>query len=172
MTPNPRPLQKGFTLFELILVLVILGIIGGMAAARLSAPGEYSVGYQAERLAADLRHVRDLAATWGHRLTFSATANNYTVTCVSFNGALPCINNGDIIRDPATSEPFQVATTDNVTLSATPVTTIDFDSLGRPNTTGGGLINATQEFRLTSSGGVVWSVTVEPLTGFVSVAQL
>lgn len=159
-------------MLELVLVLVILAIAAASASTRIVPDGEYTSRYQAERLAAHLRHAQSLAMRWQERLRVTTAAGNYQITCVNGSGASPCVNAGDVVRDPYISESMNITVEDNVTLSGTPATTLDFDSLGRPLDGAGNLTTAVQDFRLTSPGGVVWSVTVEPVTGFVGVARL
>ena len=78
-----RPSTAGFTLIELIAVLILLGIGAAMAAPRVNrmAMGTKTEG-AASRLSADLAYARILAVRWGRpaSVRFSTTGSEYTVT--------------------------------------------------------------------------------------------
>ncbi|MDP4822457.1 MAG: prepilin-type N-terminal cleavage/methylation domain-containing protein [Aestuariivirgaceae bacterium] len=57
--------EAGFSLMEMLLVLVILGMAAGLVAGRIRAPG---VDWEAASLAAFLREMRADAMVNGHRL--------------------------------------------------------------------------------------------------------
>lgn len=162
----------GFTLVELVMVIVLLGILAGNIAVKLNSPGDYTGGFQAGRLAADLRHAQALAMHWGQRLTFRVAGNSYAVTCVTGTGQLPCVNAGDTIDDPGSGDPFNDTLQDGVAVAGAPSASVDFDSMGRPLATGGTLLTAAQSFTLTSPGGTQWAVSISPVTGFVSITRL
>ena len=59
---GPRAVQRGFTLLEIVVVLMLIGIITGFAALSVgSDPLKDQVDSQGRRLAAILGHHRDLA---------------------------------------------------------------------------------------------------------------
>lgn len=60
--------QAGFSLIEMLLVLVILGMAAGVVAGRIRAPG---VDWEAASLASFLREMRADAMLEGHRLDAS-----------------------------------------------------------------------------------------------------
>jgi len=78
---------------------------------------------------------------------------------------LPCINAGDVVRDPATGQPYTVVLDYGVNLAGTDVT---FDTLGRP-VSGGALLSTAQTLTLTG-GSRSWAVTTQAVTGFVDLA--
>lgn len=164
--------DRGYTLIELIVAITLMGILGGIAATQMRGPGDFTGAYQAARLAHHLRHAQFLATHWGLRLRWSSNAGGYAVNCVNGTGALPCVNAGDTVTDPATNSLFSVVLSDGLALSAVPAASVDFDSLGRPLTTAGALMSATQRVTLTSPAGERWQVSVSPLTGYVGVAKI
>ncbi len=74
--------SRGFTLLELILVLVVLGIGSAIAAARLGGMrGTVGVDLAAQRVVDQARRCQHLAATSGHqvRMRLDLQANTVTV---------------------------------------------------------------------------------------------
>ncbi len=157
-----HPDQKGFTLVELVVVLVVAGIVAAVAAERWDAT-DATAPYQAELLARNIRHMQELAMIWGQTLSLISTSNGYSVACAASTTG-PCASNP--VQDPASGSPFSVPLSYNVTLSGL---TLYVDSLGRPlSGPGGTVLTAAQTFTL-STGSQTWSATVQPITGFVVV---
>jgi len=151
-----HPRVAGFTLIELIIVIVVVGIISAFVVSRaMPRAGESTAGYQAQQFANDLRHAQMLAMTWGKDLNFTTATASYSVSCASGSTG-PCASSPVI--DPGHSGAFAVAL-DNVTLS--PATTLTFDIVGKPS--------SAASFTLAADGVTMATVTVAAGTGFVTV---
>lgn len=146
----------GFTLVELVVVLLIMSIPAVYAVVTSPSSAEATLSQQAQLLARNLRHAQTLAMTWGRPLRVTAGGGAYAVACVSA-GVAPCDTNP--VVDPATRQPFSVSLAYGVTVSGP---TVDFDSHGRPS--GGGT------YTLSATGATDRTVVLSALTGFVSVA--
>lgn len=151
----PVTRANGFTLIELVAVMVILATLGAVALPRL-AHNDATVPAQADQLGRAIRHAQTMAMSQGRSLTVAIqTATSYAIT--DSITATP-------VRGPAGEE--QIYTLINaVTLAGNDV---KFDSLGRP-LNGAALASTAQSWTLTGTGGTTASVSLQPVTGFVSV---
>jgi MSHA pilin protein MshC len=159
---------KGFTLIELVMVLVLIGIIAAIAIPRLPSTAGSKAGAFAGKLQADIRYAQNLAMTRGtrSRVDFSV-ANQYSVLS-SQTGVCSFTST----FDPAASGPFIVRVNTGmyagITLAPS-MNCLEYDSLGRPyNCTGLGNVCSSTFSGMTiaiSSGG---SVTVSAQTGAVN----
>ncbi len=160
--------QQGFTVVELVIVIVVVAILSVYLAQRAYTPGEATLVSQAERLARDIRHMQMLAITWGKSLRLTVTTGvngSYNVRCVTA-GVAPC----DVIPviDPATGLGFSVSLQNNAVLAvAAGPNPRDFDSMGRP--VEAGAVTATSSSYTLTVGTSVATVTVSPVSGLVSV---
>jgi len=150
--------QAGFTLVELVMVIVLLAIVAVTVSIRWTSAGERTVPVQADLLAGNIRHLQALATAQGRTLRLNINPDRY---CVTVPPETDCAL---AIVDPATSLPFTVVLADAVTLTGT---STDLDSLGRPKNAAG-LLAASRIFQLTADS-TTWSVTLIPISGFVTV---
>lgn len=160
---------RGFTLVEFIAVFVIVTLIAVFALVT-SSTGPAVAGYQADGLRNSVRHMQELAMTWGKQLRLTVAAGSYSVSCVTAEATAPC--NASPVTDPATGSAFSVTAESGVTLAVTSPVGLDFavDGLGRPmncNPTCA-LLGVNGTFTA-SAGGQIWTVQVSPLTGFITV---
>jgi len=154
--PRGQRFSRGFTLIEVVLVLLIAGILGAYLVPRLDIAGT-SVTADATALGRDLRHAQALAMNEGRTLTFAT---------VGSSGYRVADSGGTTITDPDGHQPYQVALGNGVAVSGGPVR---FDSLGRPVDGTGSLLGSPTVLSV-SGNGHTDTVTVTPVTGFVSVS--
>jgi len=155
--------KAGFTLIELIMILVLIGIIATAIVPKFTAVRETKAATFTMKLRADIRYAQNLAMTRNarYRVYFnSAPAPNpgYAVTD----------NGGAIVTDPAGGGNLSVTLNAGdyagITVAA-PYIFIQFDSLGRPYNNAGTLLAAAAD--LTVSPGPV-TVSISPQTGAVN----
>jgi type II secretory pathway pseudopilin PulG len=156
----PRRLA-GWSFLELVIVLGVLAILTFFAVRSFYSQEAIAL-QQAERLRNDLRHVQMLAITWNQPLRVTATAGNYSISCVTA-GASPC--NAVPVLNPATGQPYAVSLEPGIALAG-PGFNLDLDALGRPKN-GANLIAANATYNI-SGGTTARSVVVAPVTGFVT----
>ena len=163
----------GFTLIELVMIIVVVSILGFVVLARYHDPAETTVSIEADHLARDIRHMQRLAMTWGQTLRFSILPGNngYRVVCATGSATPPCSGAVTAVTDPATGAPFETPVPPGLQNGVTVAgATLDIDALGRPLSGVGALLNGDTTYTLT--GGTESStVTVLRLTGFVDVVH-
>lgn len=155
--------RSGFTLVDLLMIMVITGILATYAVSRYGSAGAVTGASQAQRFARDLRHAQMLATTWSRQLCVSVTASDYSVHGTS---GTPPVCDTAAVTDPATGADFRVDLEDNAQFTGTG--TMRFDGRGRPSS-GTGPSAASTSYTL-SAGGASWSIAVLPVTGLVTVA--
>jgi len=150
--------QNGFTMIEIISVLVIIGIISAVALARMSSTRDYNVISQVEVVKTHLRLAQSRAMNssrvWGINISGSSTYSMFD------NG-----NVANVIRLPNQNA-------DNVTLpDGMTITTgiVSFNPWGKPYTDAAGTAaqNATRIITLTNKSGDARNITITANTGFI-----
>lgn len=158
--------QRGFTLIELIIVIVLMGVLAVVAAPRMINTGDfYARGFHDQTLAY-LRYAQKTAIAQRRTvcvsfsnsptavsLTLAATAatNTCTLALSGPSGASGAAREADLVSKSG------------VTFSGTP-TSFNFDGLGQPVSTTTGAVVAPPLIQVV---GASKSITVEAVTGFV-----
>ena len=155
---GPAP-ERGFTLRELLIVMVLVGIISAIALPRMGND-PVMLSTQVDQLAGDIRYVQALAMTQGQRYRINLTATGYTLTLADAGGTL--------VPHPVTGSTAQTNWNSGVTVAPAP-TLVAFDGRGIPYTDNIATIALAATFTITlSKGGTNQSVTITPQTGRVT----
>lgn len=157
--------SRGFTLAELLMVLVVIGVIAVLAKPRASTD-PIGVSAQADQLAGDIRYAQALAMTKGQRYIISFdTPTSYQLRDSTGAG----------VAHPLSGATGPVALASGVTLAAalTPAgNAIAFDGLGVPYSyTAPAVLNGalTAQATLTlTQNAAARQVTVAPQTGMTA----
>lgn len=168
--------RNGFTLVEIIIVVVILGIAALMAIPMLSSAADIQVRAAANRIAADLDYAKGLAITHqrAYSVVFDVSGESYEIQD----------NIGNPVKNPVRpSDDFVVDFSADGRLSQVDIVTADFDSdsddaitfdyLGSPykgKNTSTPLMNSGQITLQADSFSL--TVDVEPVTGYVTMTGL
>ena len=168
--PSQRAHQRGFTLIELIMVIVLLGVLAVFAAPRIFSSDDFNArGFHDETLAL-LRYAQKTAIAQRRTVcvAFSATAPataTLSVASAAATGtcdtALSGPNKNCTAGTPTGSKGCITART-GVSYSTSPATS-NFDGLGQP-VNASGVTVATQTIQVSSAAK---SITVETATGYV-----
>jgi prepilin-type N-terminal cleavage/methylation domain-containing protein len=162
---TPLPASAGFTLIELMIVIVVVGVLAAIAFMRNTTPAAYTMLAQGELLAANLRHAQTLATTWSRSLSVGVsggTNGTYSVSCVTTSSSLPSPCNVSPVLDPATGSSFSVSLQNSVSISGP--SSLTLDSFGKPSA------GATYTLSSSDAASTV-TVTVLATTGVVTVSM-
>ena len=147
--------QRGFTLTEVIFVVLILGVLSFTALSRLSDRDEIKASGFAEQMATTVR--------WAQKAAVAQRRLVYVNIDPSGGRLYACLDAAPACAQPLAA-PFggnlAISTPARVTLSGTP-TQFSFDGLGRPS------IAANLELRAVASNGEQHALVIERDSGYV-----
>lgn len=154
---------RGFTLIELIMVIVLLGVLAVFAGPRMLRSSDfYARGFHDETLAY-LRYAQKTAVAQRRTVCVAFGGSTVTLTIASAAGTTNCSTAGTI-TGPKGESPVTLTARSGVTYSSTPTPiNFGFDGLGQPITSSGSA-QATQTIQV---NGASRSITVETATGYV-----
>ena len=162
MANNQRCLtgcQRGFTLVELIMTMVIIGIIAAVAAPRFFSTDVFQQRGFADQVQASLRYAQKQAIAQRRNVCVTMAAGDISMMIANVAGATsPCNTNlvspaGQPANCPSAT--YKICAPTGVTLS--PAVTVNFDALGR----------TTPARTISVSGGTTNNIVVENETGYV-----
>jgi MSHA pilin protein MshC len=139
--------SDGFTLVELIVVLIIAGAIAVVAIPRLMGPTEFEALGFYDSAQATVRYAQKVAVAQRRQVHVSIGANTISL-CYDAGCAAP-------VADPARGQAFTTTAPSGVSLTGTSCL---YDGLGRPST--------AASFTVSTADGVR-SFIVEAETGYV-----
>lgn len=149
--------EYGFTLVELVAVMVITGIIAAIAAPRFIGVDAFDARGSYGTLTSALRYAQKTAIA--QRRNVYVNMNSSTrVVCLGYTS--DC---SSAVIDPATQAAYSKSLSSNVSITAS-TTPLGFDGLGRP------VPNATATFTINNAvvpSESIRTITVEADTGYV-----
>lgn len=131
--------SRGFTLIELVAVLVVVGIMAAFALSRMASTATFGATSLAEQLKRDIRYTQILAMSLSTNYTITITASGYAISPTPVEGVISVTAPAGVTLTPAT---------------------ITFNSDGAPSMPG--ILSITS-----SGGGNTRTLTVLPETGYV-----
>lgn len=150
----------GFTLLEIIIAVVLLGILGKVTMMKLMTPATLTLPSQAQSVADVIRRAQSLAMVRGERMRF-------TVTTAGLNGRIDV----DCATTPCSNSATGLSASHGAIVGGSP-STIFFNSLGQPVNNAGAVLASDPSYTLSYTGASpgTYTVTVAALTGRVSVS--
>ena len=166
--------RSGFTVIEIILVVVILSIAALMAIPMVSSGADMQVRSAANRIAADLDYTKGLAITHqrAYSVVFDPANESYEIQDDNGDPVDNPVRPGDFVVDFSTDSRLSKVNIVSADFDSDSSDTITFDYLGSPysgtDTTAplnsGQITLQADDFTLT--------VDVEPVTGYVTMTGL
>lgn len=169
--------RQGFTLIEVIMVVVILGFAAFIAIPMVSNAADVQARAAANRIAADLDYAKGLAITHqrDYTVVFVPSGESYEIR-VEPAGA------GDVIEDPVNPGDFVVDFSADSRLDRVDVVSADFDAdisnaitfdyLGSPYS-GLDTVNPLNSGTITlQADNFTLTVNIEPVTGYITITGL
>jgi type IV fimbrial biogenesis protein FimT len=161
---------RGFTIVEILIVVVILAIAALTVVPMLSSAGSMQIRSATNALAADLEYAKSMAISRGQRysVVFDTGAEGYQIEDQS----------GSVIPHPVKKGFNYVVTYGaGTTLNRVDLASADFDStskvtfdfLGSPYNGGGGPLNSGTV--TLQAGTTTNTVSVEAVTGYISIGN-
>ena len=159
--------NSGFTVIEILIVVVILAIAAMTAIPMMSSAGSVQIRSAANMVAADLEYAKSMAIARGQNFSvvFDKDTDSYSIKDKT----------GNVIAHPVKKGSNYVIGLRDKGLDKVDITDVDFDGtstvkfdyLGSPrNAAGNPLGSGVITLR---AGGATIRITVEPVTGFISI---
>lgn len=160
---KPKQPSRGFTLVELIVILIIVGILAVIAIPRFTGVAAFNTQGFTDRVMESLRYAQKQAIAKRRNVCVAFTSTSMTFTYASAAGSgAACDTN---LSGPAGQNPYSVVAENKSVVTFSPVPAgLTFDALGRPLAAGVPLA-AVQVITISGAGNRTFSV--EPDTGYV-----
>ncbi|MEI6335356.1 MAG: prepilin-type N-terminal cleavage/methylation domain-containing protein [Methylococcaceae bacterium] len=147
--------QKGFTLIELVMTLVLLGILSATVLPKFFAVSSYQKQLFFDDTLSAVRYAQKLAVATGCNVQVLVANNRYTLSRPANRSLCTTLTDFSLpVRHPGTGEAAYTHAENGVTLTASP-STFYFNALGL----------ASANVTLTVAGDKI--ITVVAATGFV-----
>jgi len=163
-----RMLKSGFTIIEVLMVILILGIAAAVVVPMASSAGSMQVRAAANMVAADLEYAKSMAISRGqaYAVKFDTTNEVYRVVVD--------VNEAEIWHPVKKGFKYIVDFKNDGRLDRVNIVStnfggkVKFDYLGTPYDNSGTALGAAGAIRL-QSGNITKYVNVEPTTGFITI---
>ncbi|MDD5010866.1 MAG: prepilin-type N-terminal cleavage/methylation domain-containing protein [Phycisphaerae bacterium] len=160
--------MTGFTLLEVVIVLMVIGIIAAMAVPMYVSAASVQLRAAADVIASDLEYAKSMAISTGksHSVVFDTAAESYSIE--NSDGqviAHPVHIGADYVVNFANDSRLNRVDIVNTNFGATE--TVSFDNIGAPfDGSGAALSNGFIQLR---AGKYTMRVKIESVTGYVSI---
>ena len=162
MRRSNRNQEAGYSLIEIVLVVILVGIMSALALPRFVSP---KASLAARRLAADIQYAKELS------IRLQTKSGVYFMDSKTYR----VFQDDDVTKaafDPVTGGNFEVSISglfSDATLDSSFGNVLKFDALGAPLDGSDAKLTSPPANEITvTSGGETWTITVEPNTGKVT----
>ena len=169
---RPMSARYGFTLIEIIVVVVILAIAAMLAVPMLSTAADTQLRTAGNMIAADMEYARSMAISrqQNYSVVFSSANNSYEVQDLGGNVLAHPLNSSSslsvVFGDDSRLEDVDIT---SVNFDGVADQTITFDYLGSPFSGFAGVTALTIGTIDLQADGFTMTITVEPVTGYVTI---
>jgi len=162
------PTRRGFTLPELIVVLLVTGILAVAAVPRLSDTGGFAARGSADFVATALRDAQKAALAMRRNVCVAVSSTGLALTYATAAGNDQACSSANVLPNPANGRAYDNAANalPGGAMMTSTAATIVFDALGRPLSAPSMLLTSAVTIAI-AAGGHGRSVAIEPQTGYV-----
>jgi len=167
-----RSPDSGFTLIEVLLVVVIIAIAAMIVVPMASSAASTQLRSAANMIAADLEYTKSMAISRGQNFSvvFDKTTESYSIKNQAGTTIAHPVKKGfDYIVDFQNDSRLDKVDIVDVDFDST--SEVRFDYLGSPYDAGGNPLNSGVINLQASGTTMTMTITVEPVTGFVSISD-
>ncbi len=159
--------NRGFTLIEVLVVVVIMLIAGMIAIPMMSSAAVTELKAAANMVSADLEYAKSIAIAKGqiYSVQFDAGAESYSVRDQNGNTITHPVSGVDYVVDFSADSRIDQVTISSVNFDST--NEVKFDYLGSPLDGGGGSLSSGTV--TLEANGQTMTIEVEPVTGYISI---
>jgi type II secretion system protein H len=158
---------SGFTMIELLIVVVIIAIAAMTVIPMMSSAGSVQIRSAANMIAADIEYAKSMAIARGQNFSvvFDKDADSYSIKDQTGSVILHPVKKGSSYVVGFRDKGLDKADLADVDFDGT--NTVKFDYLGSPYNGNNNPLN--KGVIKLQAGGITITITVEPVTGFISI---
>jgi MSHA pilin protein MshC len=155
--------QRGFTLIELIMVMVMLGVLSAFAGPKILNTSDFNARGFHDQTVGYLRYAQKAAVAQRRTVCVAFTSNSVSLSMAAEAGTTQCPPLAlAALVGPQGESPVLLTAKGGITYSAVP-TAFNFDALGQP-IDDAGVARPTQSLQVS---GAADRITIETATGYV-----
>jgi len=144
--------EQGFTLIELIMILVIVGILAVVVAPRFLGTSVFQSRGFADQVQAALRYAQKVAIAQHRNVCVAMTASTISLKIASLDGAASACDTNLVLPGQTTN----IVSAPSASITLSPAASFNFDALG-----------STPAQQIITVSGATNNIVVEAQTGYV-----